>query len=238
MRTPDISILRPGDPFKVALLLFPNLTQLDLTAPHEVFKRVRGVEAVTVWKNLQPVKSVTGLALVPDQTMAECQSADLLCVPGGPGHLEMMQDQETLAWIRNIAAGARLVTSVCTGALVLGAAGLLRGYRATTHWSSLDALPLLGAIPVRERVVWDRNRVTGGGVTAGIDFGLQIIARLWGDDVAEMSQLTLEYDPAPPFNCGSPRSARPELLARAETVMRGYRAKVMATASAAAARFD
>jgi cyclohexyl-isocyanide hydratase len=238
MPSDSLPFLRPGDPFKVALLLFPNLTQLDLTAPHEVFKRVRGVEAVTVWKNLQPVKSATGLALVPDLTMTECPSADLLCVPGGPGHLAMMQDQETLAWIRQIAAGAKLITSVCTGALVLGAAGLLRGYRATTHWGSIDALPLLGAIPVRERVVWDRNRVTGGGVTAGIDFGLQIIARLWGNDAAEMAQLTLEYDPAPPFNSGSPRSARPDVLARAESVMSAYRAKVKAVVSAAAVRFD
>jgi cyclohexyl-isocyanide hydratase len=238
MPADNLPSLKLGDPFKIAMLLFPNLTQLDLTAPHEVFKRVRGVEVVTVWKNLHPVKSMTGLALLPEQTMAECQSADLLCVPGGPGHLDMMQDDETLAWIRQIAAGAKLVTSVCTGALVLGAAGLLRGYRATTHWGSIDALPLLGATAVQERVVWDRNRVTGGGVTAGIDFGLQIIARLWGDDAAEMAQLTMEYDPAPPFDSGSPRSARPELLARAETAMQGYRTKIMAAATAAAARFS
>lgn len=230
-------MLRPGDPFKVAMLLFPNLTQLDLTGPHEVFKRVRGVEVVTVWKDLRPVRSATGLTLVPDQTMAQCRHADLLCVPGGPGHLDVMHDTATLDWIREVAAGARFVTSVCTGALVLGAAGLLRGYRATTHWGSMEALPLLEAIPVSERVVWDRNRVTGGGVTAGIDFGLQIIARLWGDAVAQMAQLTLEYDPSPPFNSGSPRHASTDLLARTQVAMSGYREKVMAAAWAAATRF-
>ncbi len=219
------------------MLLFPNLTQLDLTGPHEVFKRVRGVEVVTVWKDQKPVKSATGLTLVPDQTMAECRHADLLCIPGGPGHLDLMSDRQVLDWIRHVAASARFVTSVCTGALVLGAAGLLRGYRATTHWGSMDALPLLGAEPVRERVVWDRNRVTGGGVTAGIDFGLQIIARLWGDDVAQISQLTLEYDPAPPFNSGSPRTARADLLQRTQMAMAGYRERVMVAASAAASRF-
>lgn len=218
------------------MLLFPNITQLDLTGPHEVFKRVRGVEVVTVWKDVRPVTSATGLAMVPDATMDQCARADLLCVPGGPGHLELMNDAQTLRWIRGVAADAQFVTSVCTGALLLGAAGLLRGYRATTHWGSIDALALLGAEPVRERVVWDRNRVTGGGVTAGIDFSLQIIARLWGDDVAQIAQLSLEYDPHPPFDSGSPRTARGDLLARTETAMAGYRAKVMAAASAAASR--
>ena len=237
MAAAHVPTLKPGDPFKVVMLLFPNLTQLDLTGPHEVFKRVRGIEVVTVWKDRRPVKCATGLMLVPDQTMAECRQADLLCVPGGPGHLDLMHDSETLDWIREVAGGAQFVTSVCTGALVLGAAGLLRGYRATTHWGSMEALPMLEAIPVSERVVWDRNLVTGGGVTAGIDFGLQIIARLWGDEVAQLAQLTLEYDPSPPFKCGSPRNAPTELLARTQVAMSGYREKVMAAAWAAATRF-
>ncbi len=238
MAAAHVPTLKPGDPFKVVMLLFPNLTQLDLTGPHEVFKRVRGIDVITVWKDLQSVRSATGLTLVPDQTLAECRQADLLCVPGGPGHLDLMNDSETLDWLREVAGGAQFVTSVCTGALVLGAAGLLRGYRATTHWSSMEALPLLGAIPVSERVVWDRNRVTGGGVTAGIDFGLQIIARLWGDEVAQLAQLTLEYDPSPPFNSGSPRNAPTELLARTQVAMSGYRERVLAAAWAAATRFS
>lgn len=229
--------LQAGDPFRVAMLLFPNLTQLDLTGPHEVFKRVRGVEVVTVWKSRDPVCSATGLALVPDQTFAQCQAADLLCVPGGPGHLDLLQDAEVLAWLRQIAASARFVTSVCTGAIVLGAAGLLRGYRATTHWASMETLPLLGAIPTSDRVVWDRNRITGGGVTAGIDFALQILARVWGERTAQLAQLTLEYDPAPPYNAGSPSTAPADMVERMRDLMKDYQRRSAEAARLAAASF-
>jgi cyclohexyl-isocyanide hydratase len=233
----DAPLLQPGDPFRVAMLVFPKITQLDLTGPHEVFTRVRGVEAVTVWKNRESLRSASGLMLVPDRTYAECTSADLLCVPGGPGHIDLLHDAETLDWLRQIAAHARFVTSVCTGAIVLGAAGLLRGYRATTHWGSMETLPILGAIPVNERVVWDRNRVTGGGVTAGIDFALQILAHVWGERAAQLAQLSMEYDPAPPFNAGSPASAPADMVERMRDLMHDYRQKSADAARQAAAAF-
>jgi cyclohexyl-isocyanide hydratase len=231
-------VLKVGDPFRVAMLLFPRVTQLDLTGPYEVFTRVRGVEVLNVWKTRDPVVSATGLKMLPDCVFAECASADLLCIPGGPGHVELMDDPEVLSWVRKVAAQARWVTSVCTGSLVLGAAGLLRGYNATTHWGSLEALPLLGAQAVSERVVWDRNRVTGAGVTSGIDFALQLIERLWGTRAAQLAQLTLEYDPRPPLTSGSPATSPPEIVAHAREVMTPYREKVMAAAAAAAARWS
>ncbi len=232
------AVLQPGDPFRIAMLLFPGLTQLDMTGPHEVFKRVRGVTVDTVWKTAGPVRSGSGLALVAERGFGEVQSADLLCIPGGPGHIELLGDAEVLDWVRGIAENARWVTSVCTGALVLGAAGLLQGYRATTYWASLPNLAAFGATPVAERVVFDRNRVTGGGVTSGIDFALQIVARLWGPETAQLTQLGLEYDPQPPFASGSPGSAPPELLARTVTAMAAYQARSAAAVREAAARLQ
>ncbi len=196
----------------IGFLLFPKLTQLDLTGPLEVFSRVPGWQVKLIWKTLDPVPSDRGgLRLLPNTTFEECPSLDVICVPGGPGQIELMDDEETLAFLRRVAEGCRLVTSVCTGSLVLGAAGLLRGYRAACHWSSLDQLALLGAEPVDARVVRDRDRVTGAGVTSGIDFAFGVTAELAGRDVAEEVQLQMEYDPEPPFEGGSPRSASPEL---------------------------
>ncbi len=196
----------------IGFLLFPKLTQLDLTGPLEVFSRVPGWQVELIWKTLDPVPSDRGgLRLLPTTIFEECPSLDVLCVPGGPGQIELMDDEETLAFLRRVAVGCRLVTSVCTGSLVLGAAGLLRGYRAACHWSSLDQLALLGAEPVDARVVRDRDRVTGAGVTSGIDFALGVTAELAGREVAEEIQLQMEYDPEPPFEGGSPRSASPEL---------------------------
>lgn len=196
----------------VGLLLFPNMTQLDLTGPYEVFARTPGCTVHVVWKTTDPVTSDRGLALVPTMSFATCPQLDILCVPGGPGQVALMDDAEVLAFLRHQGAAARYVTSVCTGSLVLGAAGLLKGYRATTHWMSHDQLSLLGAIPVDERIVIDRNRITGGGVTAGIDFALAVVGKIFGPETAQAIQLQIEYNPAPPFNAGHPRTAPAALV--------------------------
>jgi len=202
---------------KIGLLLFPKLTQLDLTGPLEVFTSMPGADVSLIWKTLDPVVSDGGMSILPTQTFEECAHLDLICVPGGPGQIDLMSDDETLDFLRRIAPGCQWVTSVCTGSLILGAAGLLRGYRATSHWSSIDQLELFKATPVHERVVLDRNRVTGAGVTSGIDFALTLAAEILGEEIAKEIQLKIEYDPAPPFNSGSPRLAEPELLAIVET---------------------
>ena len=199
-------------PRTIGMVLFPGLTQLDLAGPYEVFARMPNAQVHLIASTMEPVRSERGLTLMPDMTLAQSPPLDVLCVPGGPGVNALMENESFLAWLRDQAARARYVTAVCTGALVLGAAGLLRGYRATTHWLSLDLLPLFGAQPVEERVVIDRNRITGGGVTAGIDFGLVVAAQLYGETTAQEIQLMLEYDPAPPFQSGSPRTADPALV--------------------------
>ncbi len=197
---------------QIGLVLFPKLTQLDLTGPAEVFYRMPGAKVHLLWKTTEPVTSDRGLSILPTMRFDDCAALDLICVPGGPGQIELMSDEETLGFLRRIAAGCQLVTSVCTGSLVLGAAGLLDGYRATSHWSSIDQLALLGAIPVAERVVKDRNRITGAGVTSGIDFALTVVADLLGEEIAREIQLQMEYDPKPPFDGGSPRSAPAALV--------------------------
>jgi cyclohexyl-isocyanide hydratase len=201
------------DRITVGLLLFPEMTQLDMTGPYEVFASMPRTTVEVVWKTLEPVTTGGGLRMLPTTTIAACPRLDVICVPGGPGQVALMQDAEVLDFLRKQAEICRFVTSVCTGSLILGAAGLLRGYRATCHWLSLDQLALLGAIPVAERIVKDRNRITGGGVTSGIDFALFVAAQLFGEEVAKEVQLRIEYDPAPPFNAGSPRTADPALVA-------------------------
>lgn len=203
----------------VVMLLYPNLTQLDLTGPYEVFGRFPELTLDLVWKTRAPVADCRGLTLLPTHDFADCPQADILFVPGGPGQLALMEDEEVLAFLRRQAAGARYVTSVCTGSLVLAAAGLLKGRRATCHWLSLDQLALLGAVPVAERVVVDGAVVTGAGVTSGIDFALALTAHIFGEARARHAQLFMEYDPAPPFPGGSPASSDPALVAqiRAET---------------------
>ncbi|MBX3520531.1 MAG: DJ-1/PfpI family protein [Xanthobacteraceae bacterium] len=198
--------------FRIGFLLFPNITQLDLTGPHEVLSKLPGAKVHLIWKTLEPVKAVGGLTILPDTTLANCPQLDLICVPGGPGMTALMLDQDVLAFLRKQAEGARYITSVCTGSLVLGAAGLLKGKKAATHWTAMDVLPALGATPVEERVVIDGNLITGGGVTAGIDFGLKVAAEVAGEEVAKQIQLQIEYDPAPPFDSGHPRSADPALV--------------------------
>lgn len=201
------------DELNVGLLLFPEMTQLDMTGPYEVFVSLPRTRVHLVWKTLEPVTAGGGLQMLPTVTFADCPKLDVVCVPGGPGQVALMRDDEVLDFLRKQARTSRYVTSVCTGSLVLGAAGLLRGYRATCHWLSLDQLALLGATPVAQRIVMDGNRITGGGVTSGIDFALFVAAQLFGDDVAKEIQLRIEYDPAPPFNSGSPRTADPALVA-------------------------
>jgi len=197
----------------IGMLLYPGLTQLDLTGPFEVLHRVPDTRVHLLWKTLDPVTADSGLGLVPTTTLAGCPPLGMVFVPGGTGQMALMQDGEVLGFLREQGARARWVTSVCTGALLLGAAGLLEGYEATTHWAFVDLLPMFGARPARARVVVDRNRVTGGGVTAGIDFALRIAAELAGDDVAKRIQLGLEYDPQPPFRSGHPDVAEPAVVA-------------------------
>lgn len=201
-------------PVRVAFLLFPDVTQLDLTGPAQVLSRLGNARIDLVAKTRDPVATDAGFALLSTATFAEVASAHILCVPGGFGTVAAMEDAETLAWLRQVAESATWVTSVCTGSLLLAAAGLLTGYRAACHWASREQLAWFGAEPVAERVVFDRNRVTGGGVTAGIDFALALTAAIRGEDHAKFVQLSLEYDPAPPFDSGSPDRAEPEVLER------------------------
>jgi cyclohexyl-isocyanide hydratase len=199
-------------PLSIAFLLYPDVTQLDLTGPAQFLSRIGGTIHY-VAKAAEPVPTDAGFSIVPTATFAEITHADILCVPGGISCVDVIEDDETLAWVRAVGEGAEWVTSVCTGSLILGAAGLLEGYRAGCHWAWREHLSLFGAEPVAERVVFDRNRVTGGGVTAGIDFALALIAAIRGEAHARIVQLALEYDPAPPFDSGSPERASPELIA-------------------------
>ena len=200
-------------PLQIGLVIFPRVTQLDLTGPVQVFSSVPGAKVHLIWKRIEPVPSDSVLVLTPTVTFADCPQLDVICVPGGMGTDDMVNDEEVLDFLRRQAVGAKYITSVCTGSLVLGAAGLLRGYRATTHWSAMDHLAPFGATPEKIRVCVDRNRVTGGGVTAGIDFALTLVSIMLDRESAEMIQLRLEYNPAPPFNAGSPDTAPPEILA-------------------------
>jgi cyclohexyl-isocyanide hydratase len=199
-------------PIRVVFLVYPNVTQLDLTGPAQVLSRLGEAKVDLVWKTRDPVQTDSGFALLPTATLHEVTQADILCVPGGFGCTDVMQDEEALEWVRTVADGAQWVTSVCTGSLILGAAGLLQGYRATSHWAWRDYLSLFGAEPAAKRVVFDRNRVTGGGVTAGIDFALALMAAIRGEDFARSVQLGLEYDPNPPFDSGTPEKAGRDLV--------------------------
>jgi len=196
----------------VGLLVFPRVQQLDLTGPYEVFASMPETRVELISKTLEAVVSATGLILTPTVTFATCPQLDVLCVPGGAGVNALLTDSETLTFVKLQASGARYVTSVCTGALVLGAAGLLQGKRATTHWAAHDLLAAFGAIPTQGRVVRDGTLLTGGGVTAGIDFALTLAAELAGQAAAEAVQLGLEYAPAPPFSAGTPDAAPSDVV--------------------------
>lgn len=199
-------------PFTVGMLLFEGVTQLDLTGPYEVLARMPDTRIHLVAAAMDPVRTDWGMHITPDATFADAPPLDLLCVPGGWGVDACLEDEAMLGFLRERAGRAAYVTSVCSGALILGAAGLLRGYRATTHWMSLDLLRSFGAESVQARVVRDRNRITGGGVTAGIDFGLTVAAELHGEAAAQRIQLAIEYVPDPPFNSGSPHTAPAPVL--------------------------
>jgi cyclohexyl-isocyanide hydratase len=203
-------------PFSIGMVMFDGMTQLDLTGPYEVLARMPGARISLLARSGDPVRTEWGLRVIPDVSFADAPRFDMLFVPGGWGINACLEDEQLIAFIRARGAEARYVTSVCSGALLLGAAGLLHGYRATTHWLSLDLLRYFGADPVDERVVRDRNRITGGGVTAGIDFALVVAAELFGAAVAEGIQLAIEYRPAPPFQSGSPATA-PEAVREAVT---------------------
>jgi cyclohexyl-isocyanide hydratase len=211
--------------YRIGLLAFPDMTQLDLTGPLQVFASLPGAEVRVIWKTLDPIQTHGGLRLIPDTTLSDCPRLDVICVPGGAGVLDLMDDPEVLSFLRTRAEEATFVGSICTGSLVLGAAGLLRGRKATTHWAWTDLLVPLGAIPTKGRVVRDGKFFTGGGVTAGIDFALSMVAELAGREVAEGVQLRIEYAPAPPFDSGSPDTARPELVAAVRAQMTGLRAE-------------
>lgn len=204
---------REPETLTIGMVLFPGMTNLDFAGPYELFAKLPGATVLILWKTLDPVVVDAGLRLLPTMRFADCPRLDLLFVPGGPGQVPLMDDAETIDFLARQGASARWVTSVCTGALLLGAAGLLRGYRAATHWTAMDQLALFGAEPVPARVVTDRNRVTGGGVTAGIDFGLTLAALIAGEDYAMRAQLGLEYAPQPPFDCGTPDRAPSQLVA-------------------------
>jgi cyclohexyl-isocyanide hydratase len=200
-------------------LVFPGIDQCDFTGPFEALSRVPNSSFLTLWKEKEPVADVKGLRLLPDTTLAEAPQLDVLLVPGGKGQETLMQDEEVLSFIRQQAAGATYVFSVCTGALLCGAVGLLQGKRATTHWAALDVLPYYGATVSRERVVVDGCLITTGGVTAGIDGSLLLVALLRGETVAQETQLDMAYDPQPQFHAGSPDTAPPEVL---ETMRKRY----------------
>lgn len=187
--------------FNVGFVIFPDLTQLDFTGPLQILARMPGATVHIAAKSLSPVPSDCGLSLLPTQTFASCPPLDLICIPGGTtGVVEAVGDRETIEFVRRQAARAQYVTSVCTGAFVLGAAGLLKGRRATTHWAFTDLLPLVGATHEKARVVKDGNLITAGGVTSGIDFGFSVVAEIAGEEAARAIQLAVEYDPAPPFD--------------------------------------
>jgi cyclohexyl-isocyanide hydratase len=205
-------------PLEIGMLLYPGLTLLDLIGPQTVFSWFANIHLV--WKTKDLVYSDTGIGMQPSCTFESCpRDLDILFVPGGFGQNQLMNDAETLAFLADRGSTAKYVTSVCSGSLLLGAAGLLKGYKATSHWAARDGLSAFGAIPTDARVVVDRNRITGGGVTAGIDFGLVILAKLRGDDAAKLTQLAMEYDPEPPFQAGSPKTAGPAIVEQAMSFM-------------------
>ncbi|WGF87169.1 DJ-1/PfpI family protein [Marinivivus vitaminiproducens] len=227
---------RPTSPLRIGFLVFPDVMQLDLTGPHEVLSQLPDSVVHLIWKDTEPVRASSGMRILPDTRFEDCPPLDVICVPGGGGVGPLLEDGSVLAFLRDAAGSARFVTSVCTGSLVLGAAGLLRGRRAACHWLSRDLLTEFGATPVALRVVRDGNLITGGGVTAGIDFGLALVAELRGDEAAQAIQLQIEYDPDPPFAAGSPDTAPAAIVQRvraATTARQAERARRVARAAAA-----
>jgi cyclohexyl-isocyanide hydratase len=219
----------------IGFLIFPDMQQLDLTAPYEVFATWGGARFHLVGRNPDIVISSTGLTFKPSVTFDQCRRLDILCVPGGAGINPLLADEETLHFVRQSALSAQIFASICTGSLVLGAAGLLRGKRATTHWTCMDLLSAFGATPTPERVVRDGALMTGGGVTAGMDFALALIGEIAGREQAEAVQLQLEYAPQPPFDAGSPSTASRSVMKTVRArgaAMRAERERLVAQAAA------
>ncbi len=203
---------------KTGMLLFPGVTIQDFIGPYEVFIRAACFEVIVIGASTAPLQAEGGLQLIPAVAFEDCPQLDILFVPGGQGINALLTDNNTLRFLRRQGKKARYITSVCTGALVLAAAGLLDGYKATTHWRSLELLRRMGIETIEQRVVTDRNRITGGGVTAGLDFGLALTAAIGGEAMAQTIQLLLEYEPDPPFHCGSPARAGAALLSKARSL--------------------
>jgi cyclohexyl-isocyanide hydratase len=224
--------------FDIGLFIFPRITQLDITGPFEVLARVPGARIHWIWKTLEPVQSDAGLALAPTVDFASCPRLDVICVPGGPGINALLEDEEVLAFLRRQAREVRFLTSVCAGSLVLGAAGLLVGTRAACHWLSRDMLKEFGAIPDPRRVVVDGKHISGGGVTAGIDFAFAVAAALVGEAKAKEIQLLLEYNPQPPFRGGTPDEADPATLATVQALAQGMIGPRLAAVKRAAAKLE
>ena len=206
-------------PFRIGFLLYPHVTQLDLTGPAQFLARMSDTAVHLVWKTTDPVMTDAGFAIVPTNSFATCPDLDMVCVPGGGGQMAVMADADVLGWLKRQGAQASYVTSVCSGSLLLGAAGLLSGYQAGAHWAYRDKLALFGAIPTAGRVITDRNRITGGGVTAGIDFALTVIAAVRSAEEAKAIQLAFEYAPEPPFNSGTPGTASPDTIKAAQALL-------------------
>ena len=220
---------------QIGFLIYPGVVQLDVMAAHQVLTFPPQTKIHLVGKTLEPVVSNEGIPLIPTTTLADCPSLDVICVPGGGlGQVEVMKDSEILDFLKQQSITAQYVTSVCTGSLILAAAGLLQGYKATCHWAFRDQLATLGVEVVPKRVVMDRNRITGAGVTSGIDFGLTLLSVLCGEPVARMTQLMLEYDPEPPFDAGTPEAAGAEavqaLLQAGQPLIDAFRVQTQATA--------
>jgi cyclohexyl-isocyanide hydratase len=199
-------------PINIGAMIFPNVDQCDFTGPFEVLSRLPDSTFHVVWKRKEPIRDYHGLILTPEADLAECPKLDVLVIPGGYGQETLMDDEEVLSFVRAQSRNAKYVFSVCTGALICGAAGLLRGVKATTHWSAFHLLEYYGAIPTNARVVVDGKMVSAAGVTAGFDGALVITALLRGEDIAREIQLAIQYAPEPPFHSGSPEEARSDIL--------------------------
>lgn len=214
-----------AEKFRIVFILYPRLTQLDFTGPYEVLARMPNAEVIIASKDGGELKTEMGLTFANLRALADVERADMIMIPGGPGQTEAMQDQAFMAEVKRLGESAQYVTSVCTGSLILAAAGLLNGKRAGSHWAYRELLGMFGAVPDDARVVRDGNAITGGGVTAGIDIALTIVADLAGEKVAKMIQLAIEYAPAPPFNCGRPETADAETIAAVKHLFSGFAAQ-------------
>ena len=227
----------PNKPEQIAMLIYPGMTALDLIGPQQAFGYMMGAKVNLIWKTLDPITSDTGVKIIPSATFHDTNQPDILFVPGGgKGTIDLMSDSEVTGFLAEKGKTARWVTSVCSGSLVLGAAGLLRGYRATSHWAVRDVLTTFGAELAPGRIVEDRNRITAGGITAGIDFGLYLVGKLRGEDYGRVLELSLKYDPHPPFHSGTPAQAPTKIRDAAVSMYAPLAKSALASAEAAVQR--